>query len=78
MELCDLRTNSFAMRGHPSPEKRDEFVEAVLLKMHEVVVAVELTAALTAHADVFNEARAARRLMDASEPWIGQNGAGPA
>ena len=69
MELCNPRTGAFAMRGHPSSEKRDEFVEAVFLKMHEVVVAVEFTAAVTAHAPVFNAAREARCAMDASEPW---------
>lgn len=78
MELCDPRRGIFAMRGHPAEEKRQEFVEAVFLKMHEVVVAVEFTAAVTAHADVFRAARDARHVMDASEPWIRQNTEGPA
>lgn len=73
MELCNPSTGTFAMRGHPSAAKRQEFVEAVLLKMHEVVVAVEFTAAVTAHADVFKTAREARHAMDASEPWKLQN-----
>ena len=55
--------------GHPTPTKREEFVEAVFLKMHEVVVAVELTAAMTAHHDVFEQARQVRRRMDATVPW---------
>ena len=62
------------MRGHPEEPKRQEFVEAVFLKMHEVVVAVEFTAAVTAHAEVFKAAREARHVMDASEPWKRQNG----
>lgn len=49
--------------------KRDEFVEAVFVKMHQVVVAIEVTAAKTAHAEVFALAREARRTMDATEPW---------
>lgn len=73
MELCNPSTGLFAMRGHPSAAKRQEFVEAVFLKMHEVVVAVEFTAAVTAHAHVFEAAREARHTMDASEPWKLQN-----
>ena len=69
MELWNPRAGSFEMRGHPSNAKREEFVEAALLKMHEVVVATELTAAVTAHGEVFTLAREARRAMDASEPW---------
>lgn len=69
MELFDRATGVFAMRGHPDYAKREEFVEAVFLKLHEVVVAIELTAAVTAHADVFSAARDARHAMDASEPW---------
>jgi methionyl-tRNA synthetase len=69
MELFDQATGVFAMRGHPDKAKREEFVENVFLKLHEVVVAIELTAAVTAHADVFSAARTARHTMDASEPW---------
>ena len=69
MELWNPRTRLFEMRGHPSPTKREEFVEAVFLKMYEVVVAVEMTAAVTAHSEVFDQAREARRTMDATEPW---------
>jgi methionyl-tRNA synthetase len=69
MELWNPRTGSFEMRGHPSEENRLEFIEAVFLKMHEVVVAMELTAAMTSHAEVFTLAREARRAMDMSEPW---------
>lgn len=69
MELCDPRTGRFMMRGHPSASKRAEFVEAVYHKLHEVVIAIEFTAAVTAHAAVFEAARDARHTMDASEPW---------
>ena len=69
MELWNRRTRSFEMRGHPSPTKREEFVEAVFLKMHEVIQAVELTAAMTSHKEVFEQARQVRRTMDATEPW---------
>ena len=69
MELWNPRTGSFEMRGHSSHAKREEFVDAVFLKMHEVVVATELTAAKTSHAEVFAQAREARRAMDAAEPW---------
>lgn len=78
MELWDPRTGVFSMRGHPGPAKRQEFIEATFLKMHEVVVAVEFTAAVTAHAEVFKAAREARHIMDASEPWKRQNSDGSA
>jgi hypothetical protein len=69
MELCDPETGRFMMRGHLSPSKRQEFVEAVLLKLHEVVIALEFTAAVTAHAEIFQAARDARHAMDNAEPW---------
>ena len=68
MELYNPRTNDFMMRGHLSSSKREEFVEAVFLKLHEVVVAIEFTAAVTGHAAVFKAAREARHTLDASEP----------
>lgn len=73
MELYNPLTGAFAMRGHSEAPKRQEFVEAVFLKAHEVVVAVEFTAAKTAHAEVFKAAREARHVMDASEPWKRQS-----
>lgn len=69
MELCDPNQNEFMMRGHRSAEKRAEFIEAAFLKMHEVVIALEMTAALTAHEAVFHEARETRRKMDRLDPW---------
>jgi hypothetical protein len=71
MELCNPSTGRFMVGGHLDIKKRDELVEAVFLKLHEVVVALEFTAALTAHAGVFNAAREARHTMDASQPWKG-------
>ena len=69
MELCNLSAGRFEMRGHPSREKRQEFVDAVFLKMHEVVVAVEITAAVMGDAEVFRASRDARHRMDESDPW---------
>ncbi|MGH2396598.1 MAG: hypothetical protein ACRDFW_06330, partial [bacterium] len=69
MELYDPYSGRFMMRGQLSASKRQEFVEAVFLKLHEVVVALEFTAAVTAHGEVFKAARHARHIMDESEPW---------
>jgi len=69
MELYDPVTGGFTMSGYASASKREEFVEALLLKLHEVVHALELTAAVTANESVFNEAREARRSMDARKLW---------
>lgn len=69
MELCDTDTCRFMMNGHLSPSKRQEFVEAVFLKLHEVVRALEFTAAVTAQAEIFTAARDARHAMDDTEPW---------
>ncbi len=66
MELCDPNASRFMMRGHLSPSKRQEFAEAVFLKLHEVVVAVEHTAAVTGQAEIFKAAGTARRTMDGS------------
>ena len=57
------------MRGHVAAEKRDEFIDAVFLKMHEVVTSLQMTAAVTAQETVFNEVRETRRTMDTREPW---------
>jgi hypothetical protein len=69
MELCNPLTGTFMVCGHPEVSKRDEFVEAVFLKLHEVVIAFELTALVTAHSAVLRAARDARRTMDTLEPW---------
>lgn len=77
MDLWHPRTCVFEMRGHPSPQKQEKFIEAVFLKMHEVVVAVELTAAVTSHCAVFKQAREVRRAMDATKPWKHNGCEGP-
>jgi len=69
MELCDPHTGRFMMRGHLNTSQRNDFVEAVFLKLPEVVAALEFTAAVTSNAVVFKAAREARHIMDASEPW---------
>jgi hypothetical protein len=69
MDLYDPLTCAFAMRGHPDAAKRAESIEAAYLKLHEVVVAIELTAAVNSNAEVFEAAREARHRMDASDPW---------
>jgi hypothetical protein len=66
MELCDRLTGRFMTDGHPGVSTREEFVDAVALKLHEVVVALEITAAVTANAEVFATARHA---MDAADLW---------
>jgi hypothetical protein len=70
MDLFDQSTGLFAMRGHPDIAKREEFVDAVYQKLPEVVVAIELTAAVTGTAAVFSAAREARRKMHVSKPWM--------
>lgn len=69
MELCEPRTGRFFVDGHPSREVRAVHVEFAALKLHEVVRAFELTAAVTAVPPVFEEARRARREMDQQAPW---------
>jgi hypothetical protein len=69
MELCNPHTGRFQTGGHPEASKRAEFVETVFLKLHEVLVALELTAAVTAHAAVFEAVRQALRAMDSSDAW---------
>ena len=71
MELWDLDSGRFQLRGHPAPSMRQTFVETVFLKLHEVVVAVEFTAAVTAQADVFEAARGARHALDQASPRDG-------
>ena len=66
MELYNPNTGRFMMHGHLSPSKQQEFAEAVFLKLHEVVVAIEHTAAVTGQAEIFEAARDARRTMDGS------------
>ena len=69
MELYDPESGRFMMRGHPSPSKQQEFVKAVRDKLHEVVCALELTAAVTAQSEVRQAVRNLRHSMDNSAPW---------
>jgi hypothetical protein len=69
MELCEPKAGRFMMRGHWFLSTRQEFVETVFLKLPEVVCAIEVTAAVTAHAEVFNAVREARRAMEAFKLW---------
>ena len=69
LELWSDQRGTFMVRSHASVAKHDEFIEAVFMKMPEVVVATELTATALGNAAVFEQARKARRTMNATEPW---------
>lgn len=69
MELCEPHTGRFFLGGHPDGETRHMHLEFAALKLHEVVVAFELTGAVTSAAPVFEEARNTRREMDRLAPW---------
>lgn len=64
MELYDPHIDRFRMHGLRSRRKYREHVESVFLKLHEVVTALEFTAAITAHKEVFKATRDARRALD--------------
>lgn len=68
MELYGADNTRFMMRGHPDSAKRQEFVHAVRLKLHEVVCAIELTAAVTAQQEVRQAARNLINTLDSSRP----------
>lgn len=68
-ELFDLTTGRFLLRGHPDPEARQLHAEAVALVLHTVISAIELTAAVSSVASVFDAAREARRAIDARDLW---------
>jgi hypothetical protein len=69
MELCDPTTGRLHLNGHPAAEPRHDHCEFAALKRHEVVIAVELTAAVTSCSPVFDAARKIRREMDDRDPW---------
>ena len=73
MELCEPRSGRFFLGGHPDSETRHTHLEFAALKLHEVVVAVELTGAVTSTALVFDAARNTRREMDRLDPWKLEN-----
>ena len=64
MELYDPHTGHFTMRGFQSQYKRRDYVESLLLKLQEVVCALEFTAAVTAHEEVWKATRDARHALD--------------
>ena len=66
MELYDPHTGRFRMRGVKSRRRHREHVESVLLKLHEILAALESTAAATSHNEVFEATREARRALDRS------------
>ena len=64
MELWDPTARRFQVKGMPEAAKKEEYVDAVILKLHGVVSAIECVAAMTACEEVFNKAREARRKLD--------------
>ena len=64
MELYDPRTGYFRMRGFESRYRRRGHFESVILKLHEVVVALQFTASVTGHQEVWNATQDARRALD--------------
>jgi hypothetical protein len=64
MQLWSPEKRTFEVQGRSDEHVRAEFVEASLLKLHELVTATELTANMTGCDEVFKSARAARRKMD--------------
>lgn len=64
MELYDMREGHFSMRGSRLRWKRQDYIEWIFLKLHEVVSALEITAAVTSHEEVWNATRGARRALD--------------
>ena len=64
MELYDPRTGHFNMRGSRSRWKREDYIAWVYLQLLEVVTALEFTAAVTGHEQVWTETREARRTLD--------------
>jgi len=55
------------MSGHPAEAKREMLEEGVFLKLHEVVEAIELCAAVTGQVSVHSAAHEARHEMDATQ-----------
>ena len=64
MELYDPDIGHFRMRGFRFQLKQQEHVKLVFAKLHEVVGALECTAAVTAHEEVRKATRDARRALD--------------
>ena len=64
MELYDPRIGHFSMRGCRFRWKRQDYIKWVFLKLHEVVTALETTAAATGHEEIRKATRDARRALD--------------
>jgi hypothetical protein len=69
MELFDPKVGVFLMSGHPSADRRSEFHDAIAGKLHEVVVAIGLTAAALGAKTVHAQANEAREALDAEEDY---------
>ena len=67
MELYDPYIGRFRMRGDRDPSQHRKYVEWVSLKLHEVVCALEITAEVTGHEEVWKATRDARRALDGAE-----------
>lgn len=67
MELYDPDIGRFRMRGDRDPSQHRNYVEWVSLKLHEVVCALEITAEVTGHEEVWKATRDARRALDGAE-----------
>ena len=65
MELFNPNTGRFMVAGHESLAKHAVLAHALTLKLHEVIVAVLLTAAQFGNADVQAQAREALDALDA-------------
>lgn len=64
MELYDPRTRRFRMRGSQLGTASQHHVNTMHRMLHTVVGALEITAALTSHAEVFQETRETRHALD--------------
>ena len=64
MELYDPRTGHFSMRGSRSRWKRLDHIKWMFLRLGEVVSALQITAAVTGHKEVWKATDDARRALD--------------
>jgi hypothetical protein len=69
MELWNPEIGRFMAGGNLPPQRKDDYLVMVYLKLHEVVVAVEFTAAVLRDARILMIARQTRHTMDDAWPW---------
>jgi hypothetical protein len=69
MELWNPEIGRFMSGGNLPPQRKDDYLVMVFLKLHEVVVAIEFTAAVLRKARIFMIARETRHTMDGAWPW---------